>query len=67
MRFKDKVAFITGGGRGIGRAIALGFAREGADIALGDINKTDTDKTCADIEAMGRRGLSIEMDVTNPG
>ncbi|MFH0935293.1 MAG: 3-oxoacyl-[acyl-carrier-protein] reductase [Candidatus Omnitrophota bacterium] len=66
MRFKDKVAFITGAGRGIGRAIALGFAREGADVALGDINKTDTDKTCADIEAMGRRGLSIETDVTNP-
>jgi len=37
MRFKDQVALITGAGRGIGKAIALAFAREGADIALAEI------------------------------
>ncbi|MFH0763125.1 MAG: 3-oxoacyl-[acyl-carrier-protein] reductase [Candidatus Omnitrophota bacterium] len=66
MRFKDKVVLVTGAGRGIGRAIALAFAKEGADIAVGDINKADADKACADIEAMGRRAISLEMDVTGP-
>ncbi len=66
MRFEGKVALVTGAGRGIGRAIALGFAKEGADIAAADINKQDTDKTCGDIECTGSKALSIQMDVTNP-
>ena len=65
MQLKDKVAFITGGGRGIGRAIAILFAKEGADIAIGDVNKEDLDKTCQDIEALGRKTLSLQMDVTD--
>ncbi|MDI6605676.1 MAG: 3-oxoacyl-[acyl-carrier-protein] reductase [Candidatus Omnitrophota bacterium] len=66
MCFKDKVVLITGAGRGIGRAIALSFAKEEATVVVGDINKADADKTCADIKAMGREAMSIEMDVTNP-
>jgi 3-oxoacyl-[acyl-carrier protein] reductase len=65
MRFKDKVALITGGARGIGRAIALAFAREGADIAIADVNQEEAEKTAGDIEALGRKSLPILMDVTN--
>ena len=65
MRFKDKVALITGGARGIGRAIALAFAREGADIVIADVNQEEAEKTAGDIEALGRKSLPILMDVTN--
>ncbi len=65
MRLNDKVAFITGGGKGIGRAIALLFAQEGADIVIGDVNKEDADKTCLDIEALGRKSLALPLDVAN--
>jgi 3-oxoacyl-[acyl-carrier protein] reductase len=65
MCLKDKVALITGGARGIGRAIAILFAKEGADIAIGDVNKEEAEKTCLDIEALGRKALALEMDVTD--
>jgi 3-oxoacyl-[acyl-carrier protein] reductase len=65
MRLKDKVALITGGGRGIGKAIALAFSREGADIVIADINKQDAENSCLEIEARGRKTLALEMDVTD--
>jgi len=65
MRLKDKVALITGGGRGIGQAIAFAFARQGADIVVGDVNMEDAEKTCREIEAMGRKSLAIQLDVTD--
>jgi len=65
MRLKDKVAFITGGARGIGRAIALTFAREGADIAIGDVNAEQAQATCSEIEALGRKTLALAIDVTD--
>ncbi|MBU1727468.1 MAG: 3-oxoacyl-[acyl-carrier-protein] reductase [Candidatus Omnitrophica bacterium] len=65
MRLKDRVALITGAGRGIGKSIALALAREGADIAVADINKADAEKTCLEIEALGRKSLALELDVTN--
>jgi 3-oxoacyl-[acyl-carrier protein] reductase len=64
MRLKDKVALITGGARGIGRAIALLFAKEGADIAIADINIKEAEKTSQEIAALGRRSLALELDVT---
>ena len=66
MRLLNKVALITGGARGIGREIALLFAREGADIVIGDVNLQEAEKTCRDIEALGRKSLGLELDVTNP-
>ncbi len=65
MRLKDKVALVTGGARGIGQAIALTFAREGADIVVADVNLEIAQKTCLEIEALGRKALALEMDVTN--
>ncbi|MFH0877360.1 MAG: SDR family NAD(P)-dependent oxidoreductase, partial [Candidatus Omnitrophota bacterium] len=57
MPLKDKVALVTGGARGIGREIALLFAKEGADIALCDVNKEIAAATQKEVEAAGRRCL----------
>ncbi|MCX5694305.1 MAG: 3-oxoacyl-[acyl-carrier-protein] reductase [Candidatus Omnitrophica bacterium] len=65
MRLKDKVALVTGGARGIGRAIALTFAKEGADIVVADVNLEIAQKTALDIEGLGRRAMALAMDVTN--
>ncbi len=65
MRLKDKVALITGGARGIGRAIAMTFAKEGADIVVADVNLEIAQKTASEIELLGRKALALEMDVTN--
>ena len=65
MRLKDKVALITGSGRGIGKAIALALAKEGADIAVADVNEEDIKKSCAEIEALGRKTLGLQVDVTD--
>jgi 3-oxoacyl-[acyl-carrier protein] reductase len=65
MRLKDKVALITGGARGIGRAIAMTFAKEGADIVVADVNLEIAQKTAMEIEVLGRKALALEMDVTN--
>ncbi|MEI6632044.1 MAG: 3-oxoacyl-[acyl-carrier-protein] reductase [bacterium] len=65
MRLKSKVALITGAAQGIGREIALTFAREGADIAVADVNLEKATQTAADIEALGARSLALELDVTD--
>ena len=65
MKLKDKVALITGGARGIGQAIAMTFAKEGADIVVADVNLEVAQKTASEIEALGRKALAIEMDVTD--
>src|SRR3984957_7632675 len=61
-----KSAFVTGGSRGIGRAIAKGLARAGADVAFSYRERRDeAEKTLADIESLGRRGLGLPMDVSD--
>ncbi|MDO8662840.1 MAG: SDR family NAD(P)-dependent oxidoreductase, partial [Candidatus Omnitrophota bacterium] len=65
MKLKDKVALITGGARGIGAAIAMTFAKEGADIVVADVNLEAAQKTASEIEALGRKALALEMDVTD--
>ena len=65
MRLDGKVSLITGSARGIGRAIALAFAKEGAHIVVADVNLAEADKTAKDIEALGGKTLALAMDVTD--
>lgn len=65
MPLKGKVALVTGGGRGIGREIALLLAKEGADVAICDIDKAACDQTKKDIESFGRKSMDFQVDVTN--
>lgn len=66
MRLKGKVALITGAGRGIGREYALVFAREGADIAVNDIDLSSAEETAEKVRQIGRKAIAIKADVGNP-
>lgn len=59
MRLKDKVAIVTGSGRGIGEGIALRFAEEGAKIVVNDVNEADALRTVEKIKNMGRQAVAI--------
>ncbi len=62
-----RTALVTGGSRGIGRAIALRLATQGADVAFSYRgNETAATSCTAEIEALGRRGLAVQADVTDP-
>ncbi len=65
MRFADRVAIVTGAGRGIGRASALRLAQEGAAIVVVDIVGEWAADTAAKIEQMGRRALALPLDVSS--
>jgi NAD(P)-dependent dehydrogenase (short-subunit alcohol dehydrogenase family) len=61
---KDKVAIITGSGKGIGKAIALEFAKAGAGVVVNDINLEEAEKVAKEIHDMGGKALAIRADVT---
>jgi enoyl-[acyl-carrier protein] reductase III len=64
--FRNRIALITGSGRGIGRAIALHFARRGADVVVNFFrNRAPAEETAAEIEKLGRRALLVKADVGN--
>jgi len=65
MKLKDRVAIITGGGTGIGRAISLAFAREGAMVALAARNLPRLEETVKAIRAKGGRAIAIQTDITD--
>ena len=64
MRLKDKVAIVTGAGSGIGQAIALRFAEEGADISIPDVNEEGAAATAESIRRLGREALVMKTDVS---
>jgi 3-oxoacyl-[acyl-carrier protein] reductase len=63
MQLKDQVALVTGAGRGIGKAIALALAREGADIGLAEIDEQAARATVNEIKALGRRAFFKRADI----
>lgn len=66
-RLAGKVALITGAASGIGRAVALLFAREGARIALGDVDEARADEVASEIRALERDCIVLSLDVTDEG
>ncbi len=64
--FKKKVVIITGGGTGIGKAIALEFAKAGADVVIGSRKQANLDEVAKEIKALGRQCLAIATDVRIP-
>jgi NAD(P)-dependent dehydrogenase (short-subunit alcohol dehydrogenase family) len=65
MRFQDKVVLVTGGGRGIGRAAALRFAREGANVAVADRRAAAAKAVAAEVRALGRSAQAVVADVAD--
>jgi NAD(P)-dependent dehydrogenase (short-subunit alcohol dehydrogenase family) len=66
-RLTGRVSIVTGGGRGIGKAIALAYAREGAHVAVVARSREEIAQTASEIEQTGRRGLAVQADVSDPG
>jgi NAD(P)-dependent dehydrogenase (short-subunit alcohol dehydrogenase family) len=63
-RFAGKFALVTGAGSGIGRGVALRLAREGANVAVADINQAGVDAVARDIAALGVKSLAVKLDIS---
>jgi NAD(P)-dependent dehydrogenase (short-subunit alcohol dehydrogenase family) len=66
MRLKDKIALVTGAGRGIGREIALAYAREGAHVVINDIDPATAETTASDAAKFGVKSFAIAGDIAAP-
>jgi len=67
MKLKSKVALVTGAAQGIGKAVAVLLARNGADVIVSDVNLEKAEETAKEIETMGQRAMAIKVDVANSG
>ena len=66
MRLEGKVAVVTGGGNGIGRACCERFAAEGADVVVADVLPGPAEESVAAVEALGRRAVAVVADAASP-
>jgi 3-oxoacyl-[acyl-carrier protein] reductase len=64
MSLKEKVSIVTGGGQGLGRAIAIALAQKGCSIAICDLNLESATKVAQEISSMGRKALPLKVDVS---
>ncbi|MCX5910147.1 MAG: 3-oxoacyl-ACP reductase FabG [Deltaproteobacteria bacterium] len=64
MRLKDRVAIVTGAARGLGEAIALRFAEEGAQLVLGDVDVENAQRTAQKVKDLGRQAFALKVDVS---
>jgi NAD(P)-dependent dehydrogenase (short-subunit alcohol dehydrogenase family) len=64
--FRDRVAVVTGGGSGIGQALALALAREGAHVVVADVDEAGMAETCRAVAARGGDALAVRTDVADP-
>jgi len=65
LKLAERVAIVTGGAQGIGHALALGLAREGAHVVVADLQADKAERTAQEIRNMGRRSLALQVDVSN--
>jgi 3-oxoacyl-[acyl-carrier protein] reductase len=65
MKLEGRVAFVTGAAQGIGRAIALALAEDGADLALGDLNREKLEAVVREVQDLGRKALALHLDVSS--
>ena len=63
MKLAGKVALVTGAAQGIGKAVALLLARNGADIVVSDVNLQKAEETAKEVQTLGRKALAIKVDV----
>ena len=66
MELKDKVVVVTGGGRGVGRSIALALAREGARLALVARTESELNAVREEVEALGGEAIAVPTDISDP-
>ena len=64
MRFDGKVGVVTGGGSGIGRATAIGFAQRGGSVVIAEFNEEAANKVAAEITAVGGKAVACRTDVS---
>lgn len=65
MRFDNRVVIVTGGDRGIGKAVAKGFAKEGAHVVIANLNQDKARETIEEIKSLGGRATAMKVDVTS--
>lgn len=65
MRLEGKNALITGAAQGIGKSIALGMAKEGANVAIADVNIESAQSTSQEVSALGVKSIALKLDVSN--